>query len=55
VTGWFIFAFIILVIALDDVLRELWLSFTTTRDFVLERLRWIVLEKLQSVWRGGPR
>ena len=55
VTDWFIFAFIVFVIVLDDVLREMWLSFTATRDFVLERLRWIVLEKLQSVWRGGHR
>jgi hypothetical protein len=54
-TGWVIFAFIVFVIALDDVLRELWLSFTATRDFVLERLRWIVVEKLQSLWRGGQR
>jgi len=55
VTDWFIFAFIVFVIVLDDVLREMWLSFTATRDFVLERLRWIVLEKLQSLWRGGHR
>jgi hypothetical protein len=54
-TDWLIFAFIVFVIALDDVLRELMMSFTTTRDFVRGRLRWIVVEKLQSLWRGGQR
>jgi hypothetical protein len=50
-----IFLFIVFVIALDDIVHELWWSFSTTRAFVLDRLRWIVFEKLRSLWRGGHR
>jgi len=57
-TRWIRFAFIVFVIALDDVLRELMMSFTTSRDFLRYQVRWIVQEKLRSVWRrrqgSGP-
>jgi hypothetical protein len=52
-TEWIRFAFIVFVIAVDDVLRELMMSFTTTRDFVRYRVRWIVQDKLRSLWRRG--
>jgi hypothetical protein len=57
VTDRLIFAFIVLVIALDDILHELFWSFSTTRAFVLDRLRWIMFERLRSLWRrarGDP-
>ena len=46
------FAFIVLVVAVDDVLHELAMSYTTTRDFVRYRIRFIVQEKVQTLWRG---
>lgn len=52
-TEWMRFALILFVIALDDVLRELMMSFTTSRDFLRYRVRWTVQEKLRSVWRRG--
>jgi hypothetical protein len=54
-TTWIRFAVIVFVIALDDVLRELMMSFTTSRDFLRYRVRWIVQDKLRSLWRGGQR
>jgi hypothetical protein len=50
-TEWIRFAFIVFVIAVDDVLRELMMSFTTTRDFLRYRVRWIVQDKVRSLWR----
>jgi hypothetical protein len=50
-TEWIRFAFIVVVIAVDDVLRELMMSFTTTRDFLRYRIRWIVQDKVRSLWR----
>ncbi len=52
-TEWIRFAFIVFVIAVDDVLRELMMSFTTTRDFLRYRVRWIVQDKMRSLWRRG--
>jgi hypothetical protein len=52
-TEWIRFAFIVFVIAVDDVLRELMMSFTTTRDFLRYRVRWIVQDKVRSLWRRG--
>jgi hypothetical protein len=55
VSDWVVVAFIVLVIALDDLLHELFWSFSTTRAFILDRLRWIVFEKLRAFWRGAHR
>ncbi len=44
-------AFLVFVMAVGDVLRELMMSFTTTRDFVRYRVRYIVQDKLRSLWR----
>jgi len=55
-TDWIRFAFIaflVFVMAAGDVLRELMMSFTTTRDFVRYRVRFIVQDKLRSFWRRG--
>ena len=52
-TRWIRFAFIVFVIAVDDVLHELMMSYTTTRDFIRYRVRWIVQDKLRSLWRRG--
>jgi hypothetical protein len=52
-TEWIRFAFIVFVIAVDDVLRELMMSFTTTRDLLRYRIRWIVQDKMRSLWRRG--
>jgi hypothetical protein len=52
-TEWIRFAFILFVIAVDDVLRELMMSFTTSRDFLRYRVRWIVQDKVRSLWRRG--
>jgi hypothetical protein len=45
------FVFIALVLSVDEVLNELLMSYTTTRDLVRYRLRWIVQEKLRKLWR----
>jgi hypothetical protein len=47
--AWLRFAFIVFVIALDDVLRELVMSFTTTRDFFRYRVRWILQDKARTL------
>lgn len=44
-------AFLVFVMAVGDVLRELMMSFTTTRDFVRYRVRYVVQDKLRSLWR----
>ena len=49
------FAFIVLVIAIDDVLQTLMTSFTTTYDFIRFRVKWIAQDKLGLVGRGGKR
>jgi hypothetical protein len=54
-THWIRFAFIVFVIALDDVLQELTTSFTTTRDVLRYRVKSIAQDKLRLVWRGGKR
>lgn len=54
-TDWLIFAFIVFVVALDDILHELRWSISTTRAFILDRLRWIVIERLRSFWRARHR
>jgi hypothetical protein len=54
-TDWVKFLFIVLVVAVDDILREVASSFTTTRDFIRYRIRWIVVEKLRSLRRGANR
>ena len=48
---WIRFAFIVFVVALDDVLQELMTSFTTTRDVLRYRVKSIVQGKLRPVWR----
>jgi len=55
-TDWIRFtfiAFIVCVLAVEDVLRELMMSFTSTLDFVRYRVRYIVQDKLRSLWRRG--
>jgi len=54
-TDWIIFAFIVVVVAVDDVLHELRWSISTTRAFVLDRLRWIVVERVRRLWRASRR
>ena len=44
-------ALIVLVMATGDVLRELIMSFTTSRDFIRYRVRFIVQDKLRALWR----
>ena len=48
---WLRFAFIVSIIAIDDVLREVAMSFTTTRDFIRYRIRWIVQDKARTLWK----
>jgi hypothetical protein len=55
VTDWVRFLFIVFVVAVDDILNEALSSFTTTRDLVRYRLRWIMLEKVRSFRRGADR
>jgi hypothetical protein len=50
-TDWIRFAFIVFIIAVDDLLRELMLSCTTTGEFLWHRVRYIVQDKLRSLWR----
>jgi len=44
------FALIIFVTIVDYVAHETIVSFNTTRDFVRYRVRWIVRDKLRSMW-----
>jgi hypothetical protein len=55
VTDWVIFLFIVFVIAVDDILRELLLSFTATGEFIRHRVRWTLIERLRSRWRRARR
>jgi hypothetical protein len=52
---WLRFVLIVFIIVMDDLLRELVLSFNTTRDFVRYRMKWIVRDKLRVLWRGRSR
>jgi hypothetical protein len=51
---WLRFAFIIVIAALEHIAYETVLSFNTTRDFVRYRVRWILRDKLKTLW-PGPR
>lgn len=46
------FAIIIVIAALEHIAHETILSFNTTRDFVRYRVRWIVRDKLRTLWPG---
>jgi len=53
---WMRFALIVFIAVVEHMLHEVVLSFNTTRDFVRYRLRWIVRDKLRTLWAGrGPR
>jgi hypothetical protein len=45
------FILIMCVIVVDDARRAVVLSFNTTRDLVRYRLKWIVRDKLRTLWR----
>jgi hypothetical protein len=49
---WMRFAFIVLVIAIDDVLSEVRASTIAVWEFIKYRIRWIVVEKWRSLRRG---
>ncbi len=51
---WLRFAFIIVIAALEHIAHETVVSFNTTRDFVRYRVRWILRDKLKTLW-PGPR
>jgi hypothetical protein len=53
-TDWVIVTFIVLVIALDDIVHELLWSFATTRAAVLDRLK-SLRKKLRSLRRRARR
>jgi hypothetical protein len=55
VTDWLRFILVVNVIVLDDLAREIVLSFNTTRDLIRYRLRWILRDKLVLMWRGRKR
>jgi hypothetical protein len=46
------FALIIFVTVVDYVAHEIVLSFKTTSEFVRYRVRWIVRDKVRSLWSG---
>ena len=48
---WLRFGAIVIIIAIDDELRELMMSYTTTRDFIRYRVRYIVYEKWRLIWK----
>jgi hypothetical protein len=52
---WMRFAFIVCFAAIEHLVHETVLSVITTSDFVRLRLRWIVQEKLRTVWARRPR
>jgi hypothetical protein len=54
-TSWIRVALIIVVVTIDDILREIYWSFKASQEFFLDRVRWIVLEKLRYMWRGPQR
>ena len=47
--NWIRFALIVLVVVVDDVLRELIMSFTASRDFVRRRVSWTLQDKIRSL------
>ena len=47
---WLRFAVIIFVTVVDYVAHETIVSFNTTRDFVRYRLRWILRDKIRTMW-----
>ena len=47
--------FIVVIVAVDDVLREVALSLVATRYFLTDRVRWIFVEKARTVWRRPQR
>ena len=49
---WLRFALIIVIAALEHIAYETVLSFNTTRDFVRYRVRWILRDKLKTLWPG---
>ena len=49
---WLRFALIIVIAALEHIAQETVLSFNTTRDFVRYRVRWILRDKLKTLWPG---
>jgi len=51
---WLRFAGIIVIAALEHITYETIVSFNTTRDFVRYRVRWILRDKLKTIW-PGPR
>jgi len=51
---WFRFAAIIVIAALEHIAYETVVSLNTTRDFVRYRVRWILRDKLKTIW-PGPR
>jgi hypothetical protein len=48
--NWIRFVFIVFILVVDDILRELVMSLTTSRDFLRYHVRWIVQDKLRSLW-----
>jgi hypothetical protein len=52
VIEWIRFAVIIVIALVEQLVYETVLSFNTTRDFVRYRLRWIVRDKLRTLWAG---
>jgi hypothetical protein len=44
------FALIIFVTIVDYIAHETIVSFNTTRDFIRYRVRWIVRDKLRTMW-----
>ena len=49
---WFRFVFIVSIAAIEHIAYETVQSFNTTRDFVRYRVRWIVTDKLRTLWPG---
>jgi hypothetical protein len=54
-TDWMRFGLIVCITVLDHLMHEIVLSFNTTLDFVRYRLKWIVRDKLRSMWVGRAR
>ena len=52
---WLRFALIVMLVAVDDVLREIGISAIAVKEFFLDRVRWIVVEKARMMWRGSHR
>jgi hypothetical protein len=54
VTEWLVFAFIVLLVAVDDLLHELLASMVAARDFAIDRLKGL-RQKLRLLVRGVQR